>query len=100
MNLDGNWVDMFTFIAAILGAGIKPFLRYVKNLPPFFRHRDAANDAMNGATFFTFSLMIASVFSSTMMAALLNSTKVTIGLAGLLGCFYVIKELTSLSEEP
>jgi hypothetical protein len=102
-SLDGSPVDMMAITAAIVAVTFRLFRRQhqfgaIRTTAP-----ELISDALNGAAVVPFILMICAVFSSGMLNMLVSSSKVTIGLGGVIGVIYSLapffREITG-SVEP
>lgn len=76
---DGNWVDIGSLVTGVLYMGYK----YVRDpaLTKFFCQKSGSNFA-NGIALFPLALMILSVLSSAMAKGLLESSKISLAVAG------------------
>lgn len=94
MQLDGNLVDIATVCVGAVSAFVHPVKRWlVVGKPPYFTTVNAVMDMLNGAMVVPFLLMVGSVFSSELLKALLDATKITVALGGCIGLMFVLGEL-------
>jgi hypothetical protein len=103
MNIDGSMVDIASVVSAILCALVKPWrVRYLNkhHLLGYPRHNSSQGrvvaDLLNGACLVPFALLTFSVFSSTLLKAALESSKVSMALGGLIGVVFVAGEIYRL----
>jgi uncharacterized membrane protein YdcZ (DUF606 family) len=94
MLLDGNPFDIATIIVALLAVFIKPTKRRWSNQLPAFNFRDAVVDFLNGTVIVPFLLLIGSVFSKHILAEALATNKVALAYGGVIGLFFIFRELT------
>jgi hypothetical protein len=82
-------VDAGSSVCAIIAGWRKAFL---SNATATNTNKAMAN-AMNGAALFPFLALILVPFSDHILDAVLHSSKVTFGLAGVIGAFWTVNEL-------
>ncbi len=93
IEFDGNAVDMFSIGFGALAILVKAAARKINGSDSCFNTRESINDLLNGASLVPFGLMIGSVFSSQLMQELMTSAKLSLGLAGGIGIFFILGEL-------
>jgi hypothetical protein len=92
--VDGNVVDIVTLCVGTVAVFVRPVRRGWKGLKPAFTRRACVVDFLNGATLVPFLLLIGSVISSELLQEALKA-KLSMGLAGGVGVFFILGELLS-----
>jgi hypothetical protein len=90
--VDGSFVDITTLCVGAAAIFIRPIKRWRKNARPAFARRECVIDFLNGATLVPFLLLVGSVLSSELLQEALKA-KLSIGLAGAVGVFFIAGEL-------
>lgn len=96
MVFDGNIVDMLSLGVGLLAIAIRPLRRWFLHQKKLFYRDKAIADFLNGATLVPFVFMVVGVFSKEYMNTLINSSKLSIGLAGGVGMLFVLSELSKI----
>ncbi|MBT9538310.1 hypothetical protein [Thiobacillus sp.] len=91
--MDGNIVDIVTVMMALLIAVARLIWKKAINPEAPFDPKDSVMDFLNGALVVPFLLLFGSVFSDRLLAALLETNKLILGLVGVAGFFVLIREL-------
>lgn len=91
--IDGGIADMATIAVGVLVTFFRPTRRLVNGKRPLTTRQEAVTDFLNGATLVPFVLLIGAVFSSSLLKALVESSKPTLAVGGVVGLIFVIGEL-------
>jgi len=90
-ELDGNPVEMATFLVAVLVCFIRPLRHARRHESQNLTFGRVAADLFSGTTIVPFILLICSVFSSVILEATLQSNKLALGLGGVIGLMFVVR---------
>lgn len=90
-DLDGNPVEVATFVVAVLACFIRPLRRSRRGQAQNFTFGRVAADLFSGSTIVPFLLLICSVFSSVILDATLKSNKLALALGGAVGLMFVVR---------
>src|SRR4051794_39523094 len=99
MIIDGSVVDMCSIGSAIIAPFVKPArMTYHKwrgeEVAPFaFDRNQIVVDVLNGASLIPFLLLIGCVLSTDLLKAALETSRVFMGIGGLIGVIFVVAEL-------
>lgn len=93
--LDGRAADIWTIGVAASAILIRPLKRNIKGQTPCWKLNDCVKDFLNGSTLVPFVLLIGSVMSSKVLAEALQTNKVSMALAGMIGLLFILRELFS-----
>ena len=85
--VDGNWVDIGSFLVAIVYAGIKSH----RCETPLISKKTALNLA-NGTSLFPLFLLGLSLFSSKLLTALVSANKLILSVAGLCALLAMLED--------
>jgi hypothetical protein len=103
MIIDGSLVDMCSIGAAIVAPSVKPIrVAYHRwrgeNVPQFKIDRNQiVIDVLNGASLVPFVLLVGCVLSTDLLKSALETSRVFMGIGGLIGIIFVTAELCHLS---
>jgi hypothetical protein len=84
-----HWIDVGSIFFAVAAA----WSRAVLSPATATNTHKAMVNAMNGAALFPFIVLIMVPFSDTILNSVINSSKVTFGLAGVIGAIWTVNEL-------
>src|SRR5258708_34802303 len=95
MPSDGSVVDIASRVSAVLCPFFKPCRRlcikkfYPEATPSKWTQADFIADIMNGASLVPFALLIGCVLSSDLLKTALETSKVFMGIGGLIGFVFL-----------
>ena len=92
-------VDSVTIGIAILAALTTALVRWKRGATPAFSRRRLINDFLNGSVLYPFLLLVVSVTNSGVFQHLRES-RISLGLAGCVGIFFVVGELILSTQPP
>lgn len=102
LGIDGNAIDMATLgvgVLAVLPRPVKCFLRRSERPGrSAWDRQKAVTDFLNGASVVPFAVMAGSTFWTGLLNDVLNS-KISLGLAGTVGFFFILGEVLSAGSE-
>jgi hypothetical protein len=102
MTIDGSMVDIASLVSAVLCPFVKPFRRlFLRNFrpdanPSRWTQAEFIADVLNGASLVPFILLIGCVLSSELLKTALETSKVFMGIGGLIGFVFVAGEIYRL----
>jgi len=89
--VDGNWVDILSFLTAISYTGIK-WAKRPKSTRGAFLCRDMGVEFVNAGSLFPLFLLTCSILSSKFTEALLSGNKITLSIAGGFALFALLED--------
>jgi len=92
LQIDGNPFDMATFIVAVAACFIRPIRRIRRGAKPYGACERMALDMLEGTIIIPFLLLVGSVFSSVLLAEALRTSKLFMGVGGLIGLLFVLRD--------
>jgi hypothetical protein len=91
--LGSETIDAITLATGFLAVVAKLIWRYLSGRRPIFIVQMMTVDFLNGSVIFPFVLLISSVFSSEIRGLLLQTSPLSLALAGGIGLMFVLEEL-------
>lgn len=96
LTVDGNWVDLASVFCALLFALVK----YQQRGRQKWVSKRTAYDFATGTSLFPMLMLTVSVFSSTLLAELLQANKLTLSVAGLIALLSILEDEFEKDEQP
>jgi hypothetical protein len=93
MSLDGNWVDITSILITILVGFHRPLRRRIFRGKWHCLSQEIIGDLLSGSSIMPFLLMLGSVFSSQILKTALETNKLYMGIAGLIGLVVIAYEI-------
>lgn len=97
-GIDGNAIDMATIGLGFIAVFIRPLRCFLRGKPADWSRQKAVLDALNGAALIPFLVMLASTFWTSLLPEVMKS-KVSLGLAGLVGTIFILAEVMSAGSK-
>lgn len=88
IGIDGNWIDITSFVVAVLYAITKAYRRNPKNIVS----KSTSLDLANGTSIFPLLLLGLTLFSSKLLNQLLGSNKVILSVAGMCALLAMLED--------
>jgi hypothetical protein len=104
MIFDGSVVDVASIVAAAAAPFVKPVRIMIRNrrgipTPPFRHTRGTIIvDVLNGASLVPFVLLIGCVGSTDLLKTALETSRVFMGIGGMIGVVFVAAEIGRLTQ--
>jgi hypothetical protein len=97
-SLDGSVVDMTTIGVGLAAMFLRPLRRKLNKHPNCFSMRDCVVDFLNGSTIVPFLLLVMSVMSTRLLHEALQTNKLSMGIAGVIGFIFIARELLHMPD--
>lgn len=96
---DGNAIDMATILVGIFATFVRPCRRMIRREGFTFDRSKCVVDFLNGASLVPFVIMAGSTFYTVLLNEVMKS-KVSLGVAGVVGFFFIIGEVLGAGSKP
>jgi hypothetical protein len=93
MTPDGNIIDVVAISLAVVFAVIRLLRRWRGGMTPVLDPASAVTDAFNAASLPSYFWMIGAVAFKPMLQTLIEASRLSVGLAGILATLFVAREL-------
>jgi hypothetical protein len=88
-----DWINALPILTGLLACVIRFFIRWRTYGKATFSQQELVRDFANGVAIAPFMLMIASAFSSSFLAVLLEQSRLIVAFSGMVGLFFLLSEI-------